>query len=157
MQWLYLILAIIGAIVPFSYLFTFLSTRGFDIPELFRQLFQNNVSAAFGSDVIICFSAIRLHILGRKTAAHEKSLGVRALHVTGRRILWLALVSFLPRAQAQNRSDDKSDTLRQPGISEDFKGKACLYINKLADVDLTTLRKLVEKSVERMADQRIDK
>lgn len=30
-------------------------------------------------------------------------------------------------------------------------GKSCLYINKLEDVDLPTLRKLVKQSVERMA------
>ncbi|HKZ03331.1 MAG TPA: DUF1801 domain-containing protein [Pyrinomonadaceae bacterium] len=35
-------------------------------------------------------------------------------------------------------------------------GKSCLYIRKLADVDLKTLRKLVKSSVEKMADQRID-
>jgi hypothetical protein len=36
-------------------------------------------------------------------------------------------------------------------------GKTCLYIKKLADVDLKALRTLVEKSVERMAKQRLDK
>ena len=35
-------------------------------------------------------------------------------------------------------------------------GKSCLYIRKLADVDLKTLRKLVKSSVEKLADQRID-
>jgi hypothetical protein len=62
MQWLYLILAITGAVVPFSFLSVFLSTHGFDIPELFRQLFQNNVSAAFGADVIISALALFLFI-----------------------------------------------------------------------------------------------
>lgn len=33
--------------------------------------------------------------------------------------------------------------------------KACLYIKKLADVDLKVLRKLVEESVKKMADKRI--
>lgn len=62
MQRLYLILAIIGAIVPSSYLLRFLSTHGFDIPELIRQLFQNNVSAAFGLDVIISALVLFLFI-----------------------------------------------------------------------------------------------
>jgi hypothetical protein len=35
--------------------------------------------------------------------------------------------------------------------------KACLYIKKLADVDLKVLRQLVEKSVKKMADKRIVK
>ncbi len=36
-------------------------------------------------------------------------------------------------------------------------GKGCLYIKRLEDVDLTVLRELVEKSVEKMADKRTDK
>ncbi len=35
-------------------------------------------------------------------------------------------------------------------------GKSCLYIKKLEDVDLKVLRELVAKSVEKMADKRID-
>lgn len=34
-------------------------------------------------------------------------------------------------------------------------GKGCLYINKLADVDLSVLRKLVARSVKLLAPQRI--
>ena len=34
-------------------------------------------------------------------------------------------------------------------------GKSCLYIKKLADVDLKVLRELVEKSVKKMANRRI--
>jgi hypothetical protein len=36
-------------------------------------------------------------------------------------------------------------------------GKSCLYIKKLADVDLKVLRELVEKSVQQMADKRVSK
>lgn len=36
-------------------------------------------------------------------------------------------------------------------------GKGCLYIKKLADVDLKVLRELVEKSVKKMANERIVK
>jgi hypothetical protein len=60
MQWLYLVLAFVGAVVPLSYLVPFLFTYGLDPPLLFRQLFQNNVAAAFGSDVII--SAVVLFV-----------------------------------------------------------------------------------------------
>ena len=34
-------------------------------------------------------------------------------------------------------------------------GKACLYIKKLADVDRKVLRELIEKSVKKMKDKRI--
>lgn len=53
MQWLYLIAAILGAILPLSQLVPFLAAHGFDMPLFFRQLFQNNVSAFFGMDVIV--------------------------------------------------------------------------------------------------------
>ena len=53
MQWLYLIAAILGAILPLSQLTPFLLTYGFDMPLFFRQLFQNHVSAFFGLDVIV--------------------------------------------------------------------------------------------------------
>ena len=35
-------------------------------------------------------------------------------------------------------------------------GKSCLHIKKLEDVDLDVLKELVSKSVEKLADQRID-
>jgi hypothetical protein len=31
-------------------------------------------------------------------------------------------------------------------------GKSCLYVNKLADIDLDTLRELVKQSVDHMAE-----
>jgi hypothetical protein len=36
-------------------------------------------------------------------------------------------------------------------------GKSCLHIKKLDDIDLNVLTELVDKSVARMADKRIDK
>jgi hypothetical protein len=53
MRWLYLILAIIGAVLPLSHFIPFLTAHGFDMPLFFKQLFQNNVSAFFGMDVIV--------------------------------------------------------------------------------------------------------
>jgi hypothetical protein len=60
MQWLFLITAILGAALPLSYLSPFLATHGLDIPLLFRQLFENNVSAFFGTDVIVSSVALWL-------------------------------------------------------------------------------------------------
>lgn len=53
MQWLYLVAAILGAALPLSALVPFLAAHGFDMPLFFRQLFQNNISAFFGLDVIV--------------------------------------------------------------------------------------------------------
>jgi hypothetical protein len=53
MQWLYLIAAILGTVLPLSQLFPFIAAHGLDVPLLLRQLFQNHVSAFFGLDVIV--------------------------------------------------------------------------------------------------------
>jgi hypothetical protein len=52
MQWLYLIAAILGTVLPLSQLAPFLLANGLDVPLLFRQLFQTHASAFFGLDVI---------------------------------------------------------------------------------------------------------
>jgi hypothetical protein len=53
MQWLYLVAAILGAILPLSQLIPFLAASGLDMPLLFKQLFANHISAFFGLDVIV--------------------------------------------------------------------------------------------------------
>jgi hypothetical protein len=53
MQWLYLVAAILGTILPLSQLIPFLTAYGFDIPLLFRQLFQTYASGFFALDVIV--------------------------------------------------------------------------------------------------------
>ena len=53
MLWLYLIAAILGAILPLSQLVPFLAMHGLDMRVFFEQLFQNHVSALFGLDVIV--------------------------------------------------------------------------------------------------------
>lgn len=53
MQWLYLVAAILGTVLPLSYFIPFLLAHGFDVPLFFRQLFQNQVSAFFGMDVFV--------------------------------------------------------------------------------------------------------
>lgn len=53
MQSLYLAAAVVGTVVPVACFAPFLAAHGLDPPLFFRQLFQTNVSAFFGSDVII--------------------------------------------------------------------------------------------------------
>jgi EamA domain-containing membrane protein RarD len=53
MQWLYLIAAILGTILPLCFFVPFLLANGLDMSAFFRQLFQNQVSSGFGIDVII--------------------------------------------------------------------------------------------------------
>jgi lysylphosphatidylglycerol synthetase-like protein (DUF2156 family) len=79
MQWLFLVAAILGAFLPLSYLFPFLATHGFDLPLLFGQLFQNNVSAFFGTDVIISALALLLFVFSEGRRRGMKRLWVYAL------------------------------------------------------------------------------
>lgn len=65
------------------------------------------------------------------------------------------LVGFSPRKQnltlyIMSGFDDYESLLGDLGKYK--TGKSCLYINKLEDVDLSTLRELVEKSVAHMAE-----
>lgn len=43
-----------------------------------------------------------------------------------------------------------------PRLGKYKTGKSCLYVRKLDDVDLGVLRALVEKSVARLGDRRVD-
>lgn len=79
MQWLFLVAAILGAFLPLSYLFPFLAAHGFDVPLMLRQLFQNNVSAFFGMDVIVSALALLLFIFSEGRRRGMKRLWVYAL------------------------------------------------------------------------------
>ena len=69
-----------------------------------------------------------------------------------------ALVGFSPRKQNLTlylmgcyiRSDDKSYDELFSQLGKHKLGKSCLYINKLADVDMGVLEELVRKSYEDM-------
>src|SRR5215510_668115 len=74
MQWLYLLCAILGAVLPLSQLVPFLAANGLDIPLLFRQLFQNHVSAFFGLDVIVSSLALWLFVFSEGRRRGMKNL-----------------------------------------------------------------------------------
>ena len=61
MRWLYLCLAVLGAVLPYSQFMPWLAVHGLDVRLLFMELFAGRVSAFFGIDVII--SAIVLLVL----------------------------------------------------------------------------------------------
>jgi len=65
MQWLYLFAAAVGAALPLSYLSRFLAAHGLDLRLLVGQLFQTDISAFFGVDVIIS-GLVLLVFVGRE-------------------------------------------------------------------------------------------
>ena len=65
---IYLILCIVGIILPYSQFLPWLASNGMNFPLFFRELFANRVSAFFGMDVIV--SAITLLIFVRRERSH---------------------------------------------------------------------------------------
>jgi lysylphosphatidylglycerol synthetase-like protein (DUF2156 family) len=79
MQWLFLVAAVLGAVLPLSYLVPFLAAHGLDLPLFFGQLFQNNISAFFGTDVIVSALALLLFVFSEGRRRGMKNLWVYAL------------------------------------------------------------------------------
>jgi hypothetical protein len=76
MQWLYLLAAILGTLLPLSQFLSFLATYGFDMPLFFRQLFQNHVAAFFGTDVIVSSLVLWLFVFTEGPRRGMKNLWV---------------------------------------------------------------------------------
>jgi uncharacterized membrane protein YbaN (DUF454 family) len=82
MQWIYLVLAIIGAVLPLSCFIPFLLAHGFDLPLIVRDLFQNNISASFGLDVIISALVVYLFFFHEGQRRGMKHLWVYVICTT---------------------------------------------------------------------------
>lgn len=79
MHWVYLIIAILGAVLPLSQLLPFLTMHGFDMPLFFRELFENHVSAFFGLDVIVSSLALWAFVFSEGPRRGMKNLWVYIL------------------------------------------------------------------------------
>lgn len=53
MKHLYLILAIVGAVLPYSFFVPFLAENGLNLPLLGSMLFTNNISSFFATDFLV--------------------------------------------------------------------------------------------------------
>ena len=70
----------------------------------------------------------------------------------------MPVTGFSPRKQSlslyiMSGFDEYEDLLEKLGKHK--VGKSCLYINKLADVDISVLRELIRKSVEKIVKERV--
>lgn len=79
MQWLYALAAILGTVLPLSFLFPFLAVNGLDLPLFFRQLFQNHISAFFGMDVFASAFALWLFVFSEGRRQGMKHLWIYPL------------------------------------------------------------------------------
>ncbi len=79
MQRLFLVAAILGTVLPLSFFIPFLMTHGLDMPLFFRQLFQNNISAFFGTDVFVSAVTLWLFVFSEGRRLGMKNLWVYVL------------------------------------------------------------------------------
>jgi hypothetical protein len=70
---IYLILALLGLVVPYWFLFKFLSTNGFDLALLIQQLFANNISTFFAVDLVISILVFWLYMIAEANKLHMKN------------------------------------------------------------------------------------
>lgn len=76
MRKLYLVMAVLGTLLPCRYFIRFLMEYGLDVSLFFRQLFQNDISAFFGVDVIVSSVVLWLFVF-----SEGKRLGMKQLWV----------------------------------------------------------------------------
>jgi hypothetical protein len=74
MQWLYLITAILGTVLPLCFFVPFLMTHRFDMNSFFQLLFQNHVSSAFGIDVFVSSIVLWLFVFSEGRRRGMKNL-----------------------------------------------------------------------------------
>jgi len=103
----YLLLAVIGFIVPYYFFISFLSAHGLDVRLFFRQLFGTPISTFFAADLLLsCLIFARFS--GQEAARHEMKhqwVYLVALCTVG---LSFALRSFSGRASGIcNRNNQK--------------------------------------------------
>lgn len=72
-QNIYLVLASLGLLVPYYFLFKFLSANGFDIPFLVQQLFANDISTFFAIDLIISITVFWIYMFAEANKLQMKN------------------------------------------------------------------------------------
>lgn len=76
MKKLYLLLAILGAVLPLSQLVPFLTTHGLNLKLFFAYLFSNSVSGFFGMDVIVSSVVLWLFVFSEGRRLRMRRLWV---------------------------------------------------------------------------------
>jgi hypothetical protein len=82
---LYLVLCVLGILLPYSQFIPWFLEHGFDLPLFFRQLFANRIGAFFGMDVIVSSLVLWLFVVseGRRTGMRRLWLPVLASLAVG--------------------------------------------------------------------------
>jgi hypothetical protein len=73
-RWAYLLLCLLGTLLPYSQFVPWLLAHGFDLSVFFRDLFANGIGGFFGMDVFVSTA-----VLWTFVASEGRRLGVRHL------------------------------------------------------------------------------
>ena len=69
----YLVLALLGFVLPYWFFFKFLSVNGLNVPLLVQELFANSISTFFAVDLIISFIVFWIYMVGEATRLQMKN------------------------------------------------------------------------------------
>jgi hypothetical protein len=67
MRWVYLLLAVLGTVLPYSQFVPWLAEHGLNVRLLFTELFLGRVSAFFGLDAIVSALVLLVFIFSEGT------------------------------------------------------------------------------------------
>lgn len=70
---IYFILALIGLLAPYYFLFKFLGTNGFDLDLLVQQLLANNISTFFAVDLVISIFVFWIYLFAESNKLQMKN------------------------------------------------------------------------------------
>ena len=105
-QYLYLILCVLGTVLPCSQLFPFLAQHGFNVPLLIEQLFANRISGFFGLDVIVSSVVLWIFVLNEGRRQQMKHLWIYlACNLTVGVSLGLPLFLYMRERRIAQRQD----------------------------------------------------
>jgi hypothetical protein len=105
-RWTYLLMCLLGTLVPYAQLVPWVWANGLDLSLFFRDLFANGISGFFGMDVFVSTAVLWTFI-----ALEGRRLGVRhlwapvAASLTVGVSLGLPLFLYLRQLRLENRSN----------------------------------------------------
>lgn len=70
MKNIYLIMAIIGSIVPYYFFFQFFGTEGLNLPLFVKALFPNGAAGGFSADLLITSVVFWIYMYQQKNKAN---------------------------------------------------------------------------------------
>lgn len=106
MKILYLLAALLGAVLPLSQFIPFLKTHGLDLALFFTLLFSNSVSGFFGMDVIVSSVVLWIFVFseGRRLGMRRLWLYVLCNLTVGVSLALPLFLLFRERALEQGQS-----------------------------------------------------